>query len=90
MFENIADNRSTGETTLRKTQLVELYLLRIFDEICKKNGLRYFLVGGTLIGAMRHNGFIPWDDDIDVGSVCSLNHQLSKLSANLIKSCDYD
>ena len=67
MFESIIDNRSKGETTLRKTQLVELYLLQILDEICKQNNLRYFLVGGTLIGAMRHNGFIPWDDDIDVG-----------------------
>ena len=41
-------------------------LLRAFSEICEENGLRYFVVGGTLIGAVRHRGFIPWDDDIDV------------------------
>lgn len=41
-------------------------LLRTFSEICEENGLRYFVVGGTLIGAVRHRGFIPWDDDIDV------------------------
>lgn len=41
-------------------------ILCFFDEICKKNGLSYSLAYGTLIGAARHSGFIPWDDDIDV------------------------
>ena len=63
----IVDRRESGETVLRQCQLTEVYLLQVLDQICKKHGIRYFLVGGTLLGAMRHNGFIPWDDDIDVG-----------------------
>ncbi len=52
---------------LRVLQEVELGLLHQFDEICRKEGLRYFLLGGSALGAVRHGGFIPWDDDIDVG-----------------------
>ena len=52
---------------LRDLQLHELRLLKIFQRLCKDHGLRYFALGGTLLGAVRHKGFIPWDDDIDVG-----------------------
>lgn len=51
---------------LRKLQLKELDIFKDFIKICDKYKLPYFATGGTAIGALRHNGFIPWDDDIDV------------------------
>ena len=52
--------------TLREVQMAELEILLKFDAFCKKNDLHYVLYYGTLLGAARHQGFIPWDDDIDV------------------------
>ena len=52
---------------LRKLQLKELELYKKFDVFCKKNNINYFMLGGTLLGAIRHKGFIPWDDDMDFG-----------------------
>ncbi|MDR3208292.1 MAG: LicD family protein [Rickettsiales bacterium] len=48
-------------------QLAKLKCLAAFDRLCKDNGLVYWLDFGTLLGAVRHGGFIPWDDDLDVG-----------------------
>jgi lipopolysaccharide cholinephosphotransferase len=52
--------------SLAEIKKIELDLLKNVVKVCKENNLRYFLAGGTLLGAIRHQGFIPWDDDIDV------------------------
>lgn len=52
---------------LEKLKTAELNILYDFIQVCEKYGLGYFLLWGTAIGAARHGGFIPWDDDIDVG-----------------------
>lgn len=55
------------ETDLRQAQLVILRMLKIIDHVCRKHDIHYWLDGGTLLGAIRHGGFIPWDDDVDIG-----------------------
>ena len=54
------------EETLQKIQQTEMEILKDFIEVCEKHNLTYFGIAGTGIGALRHQGFIPWDDDIDV------------------------
>lgn len=55
------------QETLRKLQLTEFGILKDFAKLADQNNLEYFLIGGTLLGAVRHKGFIPWDDDVDIG-----------------------
>lgn len=62
--ERIADYVVSDK--MKKIWKIELQMLDEIDRICKKYGLQYFLVHGSLLGAVRHGGFIPWDDDVDV------------------------
>jgi phosphorylcholine metabolism protein LicD len=61
------DIRKSGETTLQQCQLVLIRMLKIVDYVCTAHGISYWMTAGTLIGAIRHKGMIPWDADIDLG-----------------------
>ena len=65
-FVDITSLPPTKNKDLRIMQQCDALLLALFDKICKKHGLTYWLTYGTLLGAVRHKGFIPWDDDMDV------------------------
>ena len=51
---------------MKRAWAAELEVLEVIKQVCQKNGIRYYACYGTLLGAVRHNGFIPWDDDIDI------------------------
>ena len=64
---------------MKQIWAVELDLLHMFDTVCKKHQLRYFASDGTLLGAIRHHGFIPWDDDIDIAMLREDYDKLCKI-----------
>ena len=72
----------TNERGLQKMQKVQLEIYKKFEQICEKEKLSFFVAGGAAIGALRHQGFIPWDDDIDV---CMLRKDYTRLVQRLTK-----
>ena len=57
----------TPQETIEKIQETEFDIMQEIDSVCRRHKLTYFAVGGSVLGAVRHQGFIPWDDDIDIG-----------------------
>lgn len=73
--------------TLKRLQQAELEILTEFDRVCRKNGIKYSLTGGTLLGAVRNGGFIPWDDDADVSM---LREEYEKFKSVLERDLDHE
>lgn len=62
----VIEKETISNETLQQLKVNLLEIMKDFHKFCKENNLQYFLIGGTLLGAVRHKGFIPWDDDLDV------------------------
>ena len=60
------NNRMENTISIQQTQRISLEILHTIASICEEQGFRYYLIYGTLIGAVRHHGYIPWDDDVDI------------------------
>lgn len=70
---------------LKKLQRTELEILKDIDRVCRENNIHYFVIYGTLLGAIRHSGFIPWDDDIDIGMARDDFEKFIKIANNYLK-----
>jgi lipopolysaccharide cholinephosphotransferase len=66
---------------LRNLQMLQLEMALAARQICDRNNIGYFLIAGTLLGAVRHKGFIPWDDDLDIGMLRSDYDRFIKCAA---------
>ena len=72
--------------TLRKVQLVLLEIANEVKRVCEENGIQYFINAGTLLGAVRHSGFIPWDDDFDMGMFREEYDRFCEIAPKKLKS----
>jgi lipopolysaccharide cholinephosphotransferase len=75
--------------TLRKAQLIMLDMLIEFDALCQRHELQYWLDSGSLLGAVRHQGFIPWDDDIDISMPLEDYLRFKELGAKELSNAIY-
>jgi len=67
MYDKLINGSEKVKIKIEELKKIQLDILKDIDNFCKKNNIKYWLDYGTLIGAIRHSGYIPWDDDIDIG-----------------------
>ena len=91
IINNCIDIKNLPKATgnLRDNQLAMVKILDIVDNICKQNNLNYWLDSGTLLGAYRHKGFIPWDDDIDICMVRDDYNKILPILEKYFENSDY-
>ena len=73
------------QALLRRVQLTQLEIAKEIKRVCEENGIRYFLDAGTFLGAVRHGGFIPWDDDMDIGMLRSDYEKFCRIAPEKLK-----
>ena len=77
VLQVVSELIESNKPDLEAVHAVELDMLKAVARICEEHGIRYWIYCGTLLGAVRHKGFIPWDDDVDVMSVSELCRRAS-------------
>lgn len=86
--EELRNKYDPEGSTLRRSQLRMLEMLKFTDKVCKENGIEYFVFYGTLLGAVRHQGFIPWDDDLDIFMSVKDSDKFASI-VNAMSDCDF-
>lgn len=88
MVERLPQKRMMNnmeQETLRRLQLTQLEIAKEIKRVCQENGISFFLSNGTLLGAVRHQGFIPWDDDMDLGMLRPDYDRFCKIAPEKLK-----
>lgn len=85
----MSEAKELSPIQFRKMQLTELGMLEEFDRVCRKHNIKYVLFGGSLLGAVRHKGYIPWDDDADIGMLREDYDAFKKVASEMDPSICY-